>query len=278
MEGFMVLLRMLVLGCAVLLAGCATVTGNSTQSLQLEVFDAQDRPVLGMECRLSHLVAPERSDASPAVLPPIEVVVMAPARHVEVRRSGNALLIECRKGREVAVATVHPRREGLEQALVPFGSVAVLIDHVSGNLYAYPTELRLRLGQSVQLEHGGQSRVMSSEHVAGAVTTEEAVATAARPAVAVAAVKPVPLQAVKPVARTVARSQFDTTRPAVAAVAAARPAMLAIAASKPARIAIDPPKPAILSIVPPKPAILSIETTSPATVTVAAGRATPDTW
>jgi hypothetical protein len=276
LEEMMVLARILALGVAVLLAGCATVTGKSTQSLQLEVVDAQDRPVKGMECRLSHLAAQGAKEGIAGPARAFEVVVMAPARNVEVRRSGNPLQIDCRKGKEVAVATVHPRREGLEQALVPFGSVAVLIDHVSGNLYAYPTDLRLRLGQSVQLEHGEQSRVMSSERVAGAATTEEPVAATARPVVAVSvpAVRPAsaaPLQAVAPVARPLARGSADPAR----LVAAPAPAAAAI---RPASLTIAAPRVPIVSIIPARPSIAAIDTPRPAIVAAAAEHASPGTW
>ena len=249
----MMLARLLVLGSAVLIGGCATVTGKSTQSLQLEVVDAQDRPVKGMECRLSHVVAAPAKEGLGSPVHPLEIVVMAPARNVEVRRSGNPLQIDCRKGKEVAVATVHPRREGLEQALVPFGSVAVLIDHVSGNLYAYPTDLRLRLGQSLQLEHGEQSRVVSSERVAGSATTEEPLAAVARPAVAVGApaaraVTAAPMQAATPLVRPGAGKSTAAVRPVGNTTAAARPALLTIAAPRVALVSIIPVRPSIASI------------------------------
>jgi hypothetical protein len=72
-----------------------------------------------------------------------ESTVTTPAIDVPVRRSFSDLQIECRRGNDVAMGTVVPRRHGLEQALVPFGSVAVAIDHISGHLYAYPTVVRL---------------------------------------------------------------------------------------------------------------------------------------
>jgi hypothetical protein len=56
------------------------------------------------------------------------------------------------------MGTVAARRDGLEQALVPFGSVAVAIDHLTGHLYSYPTVVRLRVGQHLRFEFSNEAR------------------------------------------------------------------------------------------------------------------------
>jgi hypothetical protein len=158
-----------------LLAGCETLTRESTQKLQIEALDAHDRPVRGLVCKIGD---------APATF-------TLPASGVVVRRSGANLEIDCHNGTQVARATVVPRRDGVEQALIPFGSVAVAIDHISGKLYDYPTTLRLRLGQHVTLEHGGEARVAKSESLPGAPVDVAAAAPAAPAKPVVAKAKPV---------------------------------------------------------------------------------------
>lgn len=129
---------------AALLTGCGTVMLPSQQPLQILAFDANDRPVTGMDCKISNVVG--------------EWNVSTPAIDVPVRRSHSELQIECRRGSEVAMGTVAARRDGLEQALVPFGSVAVAIDHLTGHLYSYPTVVRLRVGQHLRFEFSNEAR------------------------------------------------------------------------------------------------------------------------
>jgi hypothetical protein len=79
----------------------------------------------------------------------------------------------------------------MEEALLPFGSVGVFVDHLSGTLYAYPTALHLRAGQHLVLEHGGEAQVAKTEAIpsvepVAAVARRTQVATAERPAVSAA--------------------------------------------------------------------------------------------
>ena len=125
-------------------AGCGTVSLPSRQQVQILAFDAADRPVTGMECTVRNVVG--------------EWSVKTPAIDVPVRRSHSDLEIECRRGSDVAMGTVAARRDGLEQALVPFGSVAVAIDRLTGHLYSYATVVRLRLGQHLRFEFSTEAR------------------------------------------------------------------------------------------------------------------------
>ena len=139
-----VLRRCLPAVIAALAAGCGTVTLPSQQPIQILAFDADDRPVTGMDCTISNIVG--------------EWKASTPAIDVPVRRSHSELQIACRRGTEVAMGTVAARRDGLEQALVPFGSVAVAIDHLTGHLYSYPTVIRLRVGQHLRYEFSNEAR------------------------------------------------------------------------------------------------------------------------
>jgi hypothetical protein len=159
----------------VALAGCSTVQGDWNQHLQIEVLDAQDHPVDDMRC-----VVGEGSSAQ---------TVTTPARDVRVHRAAAPLAVDChdaaaRPGRD-AIATVKSRRGRMEEALLPFGSVGVFVDHLSGALYEYPARLQLRLGQRLVLEHGVQSQVASAESLPAPPTP---VVAAPPPPVAAAAV------------------------------------------------------------------------------------------
>jgi hypothetical protein len=133
------------------LSGCSTLSGDFHQKLQIDALDAQNRPIEGMQCQVG-----SGSSAQ---------TVVTPAADVRVRRSSLSLAIDCHRDSLVATATVKPRRERMEEALLPFGSAGVFVDHFSGALYSYPTTLHLRLGQHLVLEHGSEAQVAKSEPI-----------------------------------------------------------------------------------------------------------------
>ena len=207
------------LALALWLAGCSTLSGDFHQKVQIETLDAQNRPIEGMHC-----VVGSGSSAQ---------TVTTPAQDVRVRRSVQPLSIECQRDGLRATATVKSRRERMEEALLPFGSVGVFVDHLSGTLYAYPTTLRLRTGQQLVLEHGGEAQIATSEPIA---PPPEAPIAHARP-VEVAVL--LPAVAVNRAAATVAAPKAvpKTDR-------AARPIKTASAApATPKARAAAPPKP-----------------------------------
>ncbi|HUD25154.1 MAG TPA: hypothetical protein VMQ45_05685 [Burkholderiaceae bacterium] len=179
-----------IMALACWLAGCSTLQGDFHQKLQIDALDAQDRPVEGLPCRVSS------GDSASNIV--------TPARDVRVRRSMKPLVVECRRDNQIATATVKSQREGLEQALLPFGvgSAGVFIDHLSGSLYGYPTVLHLRLGQHLVLEHGG-AKVASSEPIA---PPKDAKAAAAQ-RVELAAIQPAPIASQKPLAPVAAKTE-----------------------------------------------------------------------
>jgi len=136
------------------LGGCSTLTGDFHQSLQIDALDAQNHPVSGMHCQVGTGTSAK--------------TVVTPATNVRVRRALQPLEIECRRDGQVATATVKSRRERMEEALLPFGSVGVFVDHLSGSLYSYPTALHLRVGQHLVLEHGGEAQVAQAEPISAA--------------------------------------------------------------------------------------------------------------
>jgi hypothetical protein len=204
------------LALALCLGGCSTLTGDFHQTLQIDALDAENRPVEGMQCQVGSADSARH--------------VVTPATDVRVPRSFYSLNIECRKDALVATATVKSRREGLEEAMLPFGSAGVFVDHLSGALYAYPTTLHLRVGQHLVLEHGGEAKIAKAEPI-----------PAPQPA-AQAGNQPSPGRS------TTAATQPSPGQSATAAAQPPRPT------SKPiARVAAKPAKPAATVASAPKP-------------------------
>jgi hypothetical protein len=126
------------------MTGCATLTGSSTQTIEVTTVDTRDRPVRGMTCTLTH--------------GPGSYVVDTPARDLEIRRSSTDLEIECRRGSQIARGTVVPRGESsMIHSFIPGGSVATLVDYATGAMYTYPSPLRLKIGQHLRFETGGEA-------------------------------------------------------------------------------------------------------------------------
>jgi hypothetical protein len=123
---------------AALASGCATVSGNATQPISIQTVDAEGRVIEGMSCRVSNDSAQYAGDS--------------PMFDLRVRRSSMPLVIECRgDGRPLARAVVVPRADGAlaAQMLLPGGSSFMLIDHVTGFMYAYPRWIRLQAGSDM---------------------------------------------------------------------------------------------------------------------------------
>lgn len=153
---------------ALLTSGCATLTGSSTQTIELAVLDARDRPVVGMVCTLTHGAG--------------TYTVQLPAAEVEIRRSGTELEIECRRGDLLARGTVVPRAESaIAHAFLPGGSLATLIDHATGAMYTYPSPLALRVGQHLRFEVGAQARASVVATVGETASPEAPAPSAAAP-------------------------------------------------------------------------------------------------
>lgn len=210
------LLRLSACLLPLLAAGCATVTVSGEQPIQVLAFDAQDRPVTGLECRLSNLMGEWRA--------------RTPATEIAVRRSHSDLEIECRRGKDVAMGTLSPRRDRVEQAMLPFGSVGVAIDHLTGHLYSYPNVVRLRLGQHLRFEFSTEARAAGLVATVGEGTVADIGAGAAPrqplPAAAThasetAAAAVRPARPARAVPTSPARKPPTTSAPA--AVAAPRP-------------------------------------------------------
>lgn len=119
---------------ALLLGGCATITGEATQAIDIVTFDAAQRPLEGMRCRVLNGAA--------------EYFGNSPMYALQVRRSASDLEIECRRGALVARGTA-VSRGGVEllQGVLPGGTMMVALDHLTGYRYRYPAQIQLRVGE-----------------------------------------------------------------------------------------------------------------------------------
>lgn len=211
----MAVARLSLLMLTLLATGCGTISLPSHQPLQILAFDALDRPVAGLECTVSNSAG--------------QWQVRTPATDVPVRRAFSDLEIDCRRGSEVAMGTVVPRRDRVEQALVPFGSVAVAIDHLTGHLYSYPTVVRLRLGQHLRFEFSTEARAAGLIATVGDTMVVDLGAT------------PVPQQ---PLPAAAAAADKPAARPAARAARSSPAASATATARKPARPAAPTASPA----------------------------------
>jgi hypothetical protein len=120
-----------------LLSGCATLTRDATQTLQIETVDAHGRPIHGMRCHLSNASNEYFGDS--------------PMYGLEVHRSWSDLEISCHKGNLVAEGRAVSRGgvTGTAALVLPGGSAYVIIDHLTGYRYTYPIWLRLQVGQKL---------------------------------------------------------------------------------------------------------------------------------
>jgi hypothetical protein len=128
------------LGAALLLGGCATLTGTAEQLIRIQTVDANDRPISGMRCHLSN----SRSD----------YFGDSPLIDLQVRRSSSDLQIECRSHGLVARGTAVSRGKtdpafAVTSLLMPGGSAVFVLDQVSGYSYSYPTWIRLKVGRTL---------------------------------------------------------------------------------------------------------------------------------
>ncbi|HEU4623018.1 MAG TPA: hypothetical protein VFS42_12415 [Burkholderiaceae bacterium] len=130
---------------AVLLAGCATLTKESRQTIDVQVFDSNGRAVSDAACRLDNWSE--------------SLFGNSPLIRVSVERSGSDLVIECRKpgllpARAIAVSRA---TTGLIMAIQPIATT--VIDHLTGRMYDYPHTVRLVIGRERVFVEGRETPV-----------------------------------------------------------------------------------------------------------------------
>ena len=119
-----------------LLSGCATMTGEATQTINVQAFDTRGRAIEGMHCKVTNGSA--------------QYFGNSPLFGLTVRRSSSDLEVLCQRGPMIARATAVSRGSkmgALVKAALPGGTASTMIDHMTGYRYSYPTDLQLRVGQ-----------------------------------------------------------------------------------------------------------------------------------
>jgi hypothetical protein len=124
------------------LGGCATLAGDATQKVNIQTVDADGRPVDGVSCRASNASA--------------GYIGVTPMFDMHVRRSSSPLVVECRRdGLPLSRAVIVSRAANIQpaQLLLPGGSGMMVIDHITGYMYAYPRWIRLQVGTDMVFDH-----------------------------------------------------------------------------------------------------------------------------
>jgi hypothetical protein len=127
------------LGCALLSSGCATITGSESQSILSATHDDSGDAVAGADCKFSNNNG-SWTAKSPAT--------------VTVRKSAEDLIVRCElEERSPGTARVVSKMNaGMVGNVVFGGAVGAIIDHSRGTAYDYPTRVRIVFGMNRVVE------------------------------------------------------------------------------------------------------------------------------
>lgn len=128
----------------VLFTGCASITGDTVQSIRVETVLVDGTEVQGAECELVNKFGAFR--------------VKTPGS-VSVRRSATDLYLTCRKAdqadaRGVAVSRAN---SGMWGNIIFGGAVGAVIDHGRGAAYTYPQWVQLVVGKLLRFDRSDDS-------------------------------------------------------------------------------------------------------------------------
>lgn len=137
------------LGCAaaLLASGCASITGDTVQSIRVETQLPDGSEVRDADCELTNKYGAVRVKTPGSVM---------------VRRSSTDLYVTCRKEPNLeAKGTATSRvNAGMYGNIIFGGAVGAVIDHTKGTAYTYPQWLQLVIGKLFAFdrrhEHDGQ--------------------------------------------------------------------------------------------------------------------------
>jgi hypothetical protein len=123
-----------VLASAAVLSGCATITKDANQSVQIETFSADNQPIKGVHCTAKN----DRGTW----------VTHTPGS-VSVHRSGENLEVHCElEDKPTGDGTVISRANGgMYGNILLGGGIGAIIDHNKGTAYSYPGWIKVVMGQ-----------------------------------------------------------------------------------------------------------------------------------
>lgn len=147
-----------------LISGCATITKDANQSVQIETYSKDNQPVADVKCVAQN----ERGQWTTAAPGP-----------VSVHRSSQNLLVNCEKeGEQPGKGTVVSRANGGMFGNIVFGGgIGAIIDHNKGTAYTYPSWIRIIMGDNLVFDRKHETE---NQPVTGiAATGQEEVAPTA---------------------------------------------------------------------------------------------------
>lgn len=120
-----------------ILAGCASITGTTGQSVSVETR-LKDKQVAGAACELTNSRG--------------KWYVTTPGS-TQIRRSNEDLIVLCTKeGMESGRASVISDTKGSMFGNIIFGGgIGAIVDHSNGSAYEYPTLIQIMMGETVTI-------------------------------------------------------------------------------------------------------------------------------
>lgn len=135
---------MLIAISVALSSGCASLTGSEIQNLSLSVKNEKNETINDAKCTLKNDKGTWQTGA-PAF--------------VDVRRSAEDLLVECKKEGSAAgfLRAISRAAGGMFGNIIFGGGIGAIIDHNKGTGYNYPDNLPIIMGQSNTVDRATQN-------------------------------------------------------------------------------------------------------------------------
>lgn len=161
--------------------GCATITKDANQSVQIETYSKDNQPIAGIQCSAQN----DRGRWN----------VAAPGS-VSVHRSAENLIVNCEKaGEATGKGTVISRANGGMFGNIVFGGgIGAIIDHNKGTAYTYPSWIQIVMGDNLIFDrkHEQENQPMTGEAAGGVVKEAAQTTNATVTTVATVAEEPKP--------------------------------------------------------------------------------------
>lgn len=144
------------------LTGCATITGDTAQSIRVETVALDGSEVKDAECELANEYGSYK--------------VKTPG-NITVRRSSGDMNVTCKKegSPDAAARAISRANGGMFGNIIFGGGIGAIIDHSKGTGYAYPSWLRMMFGKVLAFDRSDDNEGQPS---VGKEADGKAVATA----------------------------------------------------------------------------------------------------
>lgn len=131
----------LALTIAVLTTGCATITGDTVQSIRVETRTADGTEIRDADCELSNEYGSVR---------------LRTPGNVTIRRSSSDLNVLCSKAEQLPAhgRGVSRANAGMWGNIIFGGGIGAIIDHSKGTAYTYPQWMQMTFGKVLTFDRG----------------------------------------------------------------------------------------------------------------------------